>query len=79
MPVAGEIALLLFIAFILEAVQQLLSVQNLLLIFRFKAPTRLLFRWILNYWTTSLLLGCMMYGNEGRLFKKRKKSPLIGD
>jgi len=42
MAVAGEIALLLFIALI-------------------------------------LLLGFMMYGNEGGLFKKRKKSPLIGD
>ena len=37
----------------IEAVQQLLSVANLLLIFRFKAPIRLLFLWILNYWTAS--------------------------
>ena len=39
-----------------EAVQQLLSVTNLLLLFRFKAPIRLFFLWILNYWTASAFL-----------------------
>ena len=34
-----------------EAVQQLLSVTNILLIFRFKAPIHLYFLRILNYWT----------------------------
>ena len=36
-----------------EAVQQLLSVANLLLLFRFKGSIHLLFLLILNYWTAS--------------------------
>jgi len=38
------------------AVQQLLSVTNLLLLFRFKASIRLFFIWILNYWTAPIIL-----------------------
>ena len=35
----------------IEAVQQLLSIANPLLPFRFKSTIHLLFIWILNYWT----------------------------
>jgi len=38
----------------MEAVQQSLSVRNILLFFRFKAIIHLLFLRILNYWKASM-------------------------